>query len=187
MRLDLGNDVHQRRRLLVAALGFLVEFFASPLHSVEVGYDQLGRDCLNVTDWVDASLDMVNVAVLKTAHHVHNRIDLTDVTQELIAQPFPRRGALDQPGDIDELHRCGDDLLRTRDRCQFIQSLVGNADDTDIGVDGAKRIIRRLRFSRAGNGVKQGGLADIGQADDSGSQHVLFDRLCGNDLLHFVF
>ena len=65
--------------------------FSLPLHGVEVGYDQLGRDCLNVTDWVDASLDMVNVAVLKTAHHVHDRIDLTDVLRNWLPNPSPPR------------------------------------------------------------------------------------------------
>ena len=57
--------------------------------------------------------------------------------------------------------------------CSTSQPRVGHGDDADVGVDGAERIVRRLRLARAGDGVEQGGLADVGQTDDSGSEHPL--------------
>ena len=51
------------------------------------------------------------------------------------------------------------------------QPRVGHGDDADVGVDGAEGIVGRLRLAGAGDGVEQRGLADVGQSDDSGSEH----------------
>ena len=61
---------------------------------------------------------------------------------------------------------------------QDIQPRIGHGDDADVGIDRAKGIIRRLGFARAGDGVKQGGLADIRQTDDSSFQHKFSEETC---------
>ena len=58
-------------------------------------------------------------------------------------------------------------------RCSSYEPRVGHGDDADVGVDGAEGIVGRLRLAGAGDGVEQGGLADVGQSDDSGSEHVV--------------
>ncbi len=60
-----------------------------------------------------------------------------------------------------ELGQCG----------QLVQAIVGHVDDADVGLDGAKGKIGRLRFARTGYSVEESGLADVGQADDSGFEH----------------
>jgi hypothetical protein len=49
------------------------------------------------------------------------------------------------------------------------EPLIGHGDHAGVGFDGAEGIIRGLRFGR-GEGVEDGALADIGQADDSAIQ-----------------
>ena len=48
----------------------------------------------------------------------------------------------------------------------------GHGDDADVRVDGAERIVGRLGFAGAGDGVEESGLADVRQSDDSGSEHM---------------
>ncbi len=59
--------------------------------------------------------------------------------------------------------------------CESFESVssrgVGNGDDAEVRIDGAERIIRRLRFAGAGDRVEERGFADIRQADDSSAQH----------------
>ena len=56
-------------------------------------------------------------------------------------------------------------------RCSAREPRIRHRHDADVGIDGAERIVRRFRFPGAGDGVEQGGLADVGQTDDSGSEH----------------
>ena len=103
----------------------------------------------------------------KQRRHVDDGVDLADVAEELVAQPFALRGAADQPGDIDERELGRDDLGRAGDRRQLVEPRVGYRDLPDIGLDGAEGIIGRLRRLRLGERIEEGRLADIGQADDA--------------------
>jgi hypothetical protein len=52
---------------------------------------------------------------------------------------------------------------------------IGHGDLADIRLDGAERIIRRLRRCRLGQRVEQRRLADIGQANDTAFEsHLSF-------------
>ena len=59
------------------------------------------------------------------------------------------------------------------------EARIGHLDDADVGLDGAERIVLR-RDAGLGQGVEEGGLADVGQADDAAFQsHGFFlRRLC---------
>ena len=50
-----------------------------------------------------------------------------------------------------------------------LQPLIRHGDDADVGLDGGKRVIRGQRAG-GGQRVKEGALADVGQADDSDFQ-----------------
>jgi hypothetical protein len=71
----------------------------------------------------------------------------------------------------DELNRRGNDDVRLRDALKRGQPRIGHGDDADVRVDRAERIIRRLRFARACDGVEEGGFADVGKADDACGKH----------------
>ena len=49
------------------------------------------------------------------------------------------------------------------------ESRIGHRDDAEIGIDGAERIIGRLRFARAGDGIEERGFPDVWQSDYSGA------------------
>ena len=47
------------------------------------------------------------------------------------------------------------------------QARVGHGDDALVGVDRAKRVIRRLRLPGARDGVEEGGFAYVRETDDA--------------------
>ncbi len=109
---------------------------------------------------------MLDVVVFEAAQDVDHRVDLADVTEELVAQPFALRRAADQARDVDEAELGGDDLGRLGDGRQRLEPRIGHPDVADVGLDRAERIVRRLRRLRLGQRVEQRRLADIGQAHD---------------------
>ena len=79
-------------------------------------------------------------------------------------------GALDQPGDVHELHDRGHGPLRLTMPREDVQPRVGHLHDAGVGLDGGERVVRHQRLG-GGERVEEGGLADVGQADDTESQH----------------
>ena len=153
--------------LLVAGLGLLLDRRAPLLEAVEIGEHQLGLDRLGVGDGIDAVLDMGDVVVLEAAHDIGDGVHLADVAEELVAEAFALRRAAHEPGDVDEGQPGRQDLRRLADRCQLVEPLVRHADLADIGLDGAERIVGRLRRRRLRQRVEEGRLADVRQSDDA--------------------
>src|SRR3546814_7434183 len=56
--------------------------------------------------------------VLETAQHMNDRIDLADIAEELVAQPFALRRPAHEPRDVDEGELGRDDLRAAGDRGQ---------------------------------------------------------------------
>ncbi len=84
---------------------------------------------------------MHHIRIVKAAHHMHNRIHLTDVRQKLVPQTLAFRRALYKSRDIDKLnhrrsHLCG--MIEIR---QQVQPLVRHRYDAYIRVNRAERII----------------------------------------------
>jgi hypothetical protein len=61
--------------------------------------------------------------------------------------------------------------LRMRKLSEFREARIRHSDDAEIRVNRAERIIRRLRFTRAGDGVEKCRFADVWQSNNSGAQH----------------
>ena len=137
----------------------------------QIGQHQLGVDDFNVADWIDFARDVMNVATFKTTDDFHDRVHFANMIKELIAESFTRAGAFDQTGDIDKLNRRRRDLLRMRHLGEFRQTRIRHGNDAEVGLDRAKRIIFRRRLVRAGDCIKQCGLANVRQTYDSCAQH----------------
>src|SRR5471032_1119327 len=152
--------------ILVAALGVTRDFLQLFLAAVEVGEDQFQVDDLDVAFRVDAVGDVNHVLVFKAADHVGDGIGFTDVGQELVAQAFTFRRAGHQACDVDEFHGGRQDALWIDDSRQLLQARVRHGHDTAVGFDGAEGEVLR-RDTGLGQGVEQGGFADVGQADDA--------------------
>ena len=133
------------------------------LHRGEVGEDEFGVDHLDVAHGIDAAADVMDVRVLKAAHDLHDGVDFADVAEELVAEPFARARAFHQPRDVHELDRRGHDLLRVREFREHLEPRVRHGDDADVRVDGAKRVVRGLRFARAVTALKSVDLPTLGR------------------------
>src|SRR6185437_15951501 len=136
------------------------------LDGVQVSEHQLGVDDINIRERIDTARDVHNLGVVEAANDVHDRICRPNVAEELVTEALTLARAGDQTGDVDELHRGGDERLRLEDGGDAIQPLVRHADDAHVGVDGAERIVGGLRF-RGRERVEDGGLADVRQPYDS--------------------
>ncbi len=75
----------------------------------------------------------------------------------------------------------GDEGLGLDEVGDFGEALIGHGDDAGVGVDGAEGVVGGLGLGR-GEGVEDGGLSDVGQANDSAVEwHVLlvpYDEAC---------
>jgi hypothetical protein len=111
------------------------------------------------------------VAILKAAHDVHDGVHLADVTEEFVPEPLALARAFHEAGDVHELNGRRDQLHRAGDLRQNCQAFIGHDDHALIRLDGAKRIIRRLRLPCACDRIEEGGFANIGETDDTSSEH----------------
>ncbi len=120
---------------------------------------------------------MLDVVIFEAAQHMDDSVHFANVAEELVAQAFAFARAFDETGNVDESELGFDDLLRTGNLCQLLQARIGHGHLADIRLDRAERIIRSLRGLRLGQCIEQGGLADIGQADDPATEtHFLIPR-----------
>ena len=131
---------------------------------------QLEVDDFAVADRIDRAHDVLDVVVLEAADDVHDGVHLADVGEELVAESFALAGALDQPGDVDELDRGGDGGLGFDQGGEGVEPGVGDGDDAGVGVDGGEGIVRDQRAG-VGQGVEERRLADVRQSDDPKSEH----------------
>ncbi len=107
------------------------------------------------------------IVVFEAAQNMGDGIDFPNIGKKLIAEPFAFRSTTHQPSDIDKGETCGNDLRRFCDVGDCIEACVGNRDVTNIGFDGAERIIRRLRRGGLRQRVEERRLADIRQTDNA--------------------
>ena len=153
---DLGID-----------LGELADAGDARLEHLEVGEQQLVLDDRDVARGVDRPLHVDDVAVLEAADDLEDRVRVADVREELVAEPLALARALHEPRDVDELDRRVDDVLRVDHVREDREARVGDGHDRRVRLDRAEGEVLRLRVLRAGEGVEEGGLADVGQADDA--------------------
>ena len=92
--------------------------------------------------------------------------DAADVAQERVAQPLPVRGAAHQAGDVEELDVGGDGVGLAQEAGDPLQARVGDDDRSPVRIDRREGVGAHRRLAAA-QGVEDGGLAHVGQADDS--------------------
>ena len=152
---------------LVALRGLLLRGRHPLFEAFKVRQHQLGLDRVGIRNRIDAVVDVLDIVIFETAQHVDDGVDLADIAEELVAKAFALAGPAHEAGDVDEGQLGRDDLLATRNRRQLVKPGIGHADLPDVGLDRAEGIVRRLRRLGLGQRVEQGGLADIGQPDDT--------------------
>ena len=104
--------------------------------------------------------------MIEAAHDVNDGVRAADVLQELVAEASTLACALDKTRDVDEFDDRGGLLLGVVHLGELVEPLVGHGHHADVRLDGAERIVGALR-ARVGDGVEQGGLADVRQPDNA--------------------
>ncbi len=111
-----------------------------------------------------------DVVVDERPQDEHDRVDLADVGEELVAEALTLAGALDEAADVDDLDRGVHDVLRLRHRGEAVEPLVGHLGDADVRVLGGERV-RRGERATAGECVVQRTLARVGETDQAETFH----------------
>jgi hypothetical protein len=136
------------------------------LHLLQVGQQQLRLDGGDVANGVHLAIHMRHVIVHKAADHLENRIHRANVGEELVAQPLPFAGPLDQARDIHQLEGGRQDGFARNVLVDELQPRIRHRHDAHVGLNRAKGIVARLR-ARGGQGIKQGAFADIRQSNNT--------------------
>ena len=133
---------------------------------LDVGQDELGDDGLDVACGLDLTVDVDDVRVVEGSGDHADGVGLADVGEELVAQALALARSPHDAGDVDEGDGGGQDPFGAEDLGEGRQARVRQGNDADVGLDGGEGVVRR-EHGRTGEGVEQGGLADVGQSDDS--------------------
>ena len=155
----------------LAGAHLLLQSLSSLLDLRQIRQTELQIDHLCITGRSNGTGHMDDVVILKAADHMNNRIHLADVGQELVSETFSLACSLHQSGDIDEFHPCGNGVEAAAELGELIKALIRYGHRADVRLDGAERKVGGLRLSVGHQSVEQGGLAHIGQADNSGFEH----------------
>ena len=108
---------------------------------LQIGQHQLGVDRFDIAKRIDAAFDVDDVLIFVAANDVQDRVDVSQVAQELVAEPFALRRAAHQAGDIDQLKNRGDDFFGFDVPIDRRQPRIGNRDGADVRLDRAERIV----------------------------------------------
>ena len=154
------------RRERFVALHCLFRAVDAAVNHLKVGKNQFQIDGLHIAQRVNATVDMDDIIVLKAADNVYDCIDLADMREKFIAEPLALGGAAHQSGYVDKFNHGRRIFLGMVHFRENVQTLVRHRNDAHVRVDGAERIVGRLR-ARVGQSVEQRTLADVRQTDDS--------------------
>ena len=117
----------------------------APFQHFHVRKDQFQIDGLDITQRIYTAVHMHHIGILKTAHHMYNRIHLADIAQELIAQSLTLGSTFHQSRNIYELNHCRRHLLGVIHITQQLQPLIRHRHHAHVGVNGTERIIGGFR------------------------------------------
>ena len=108
-------QLHQfnlRLGVAVAALGFFAERVCTSLKALEISDHQFGFDRFRIGNRINAPFDVRHVFVFEAPQDMDDRVDLANMTEELIAQSFTFAGATHEAGDVGEVEVGRNDLNR---------------------------------------------------------------------------
>ena len=135
---------------------------------MQVGENEFGLDHGDVTARVDAAVDMDDVVIGEGADDLADGVGFADVGEEFVAQPFILGGAFHNSCDVNEANGGGFDHFRPENFGKFVQPWIGQFDEANVGFDGGEGIVR-CKHIVACEGIKEGGLAHVWQANNSKS------------------
>lgn len=130
--LGLLDGLHLRRDVLLDPR-LLLEPGQDLLDGLEVGEDQLGVDRLDVVLGRDLAVDVYDVLVLEGADDLADRVGLTDVREELVAQALTLGGAAHDARDVDEVDGGRQDALEEKISASLVRRGSGTPTTPTFG------------------------------------------------------
>src|SRR6187402_3509458 len=73
-----------------------VYLFLDGIHVLE---DKLGVNDLDIACWVDRTVNVYDIRIIKAPDYMQDRINITDMREELVAKSFARCCAFDKTGN----------------------------------------------------------------------------------------
>ena len=113
----------------------------SALQDLQVRENQLQINGLDIAYRINRTIHMDYVRILKAAHDMHNRIDLSDIGQKLVAQSFAFGSSLHQSCDVHKFDDRRSHLCRMIQVGEQLQTLIRYRNHSDIRINGAERIV----------------------------------------------
>ena len=126
---------------LIGVSAFLFGLVPAAAYRLHVRENQLEVDRLDVAGGVDGAVHVDDILVLKAAHDMHNRIDLSDIGQKLVAQSFAFGSSLHQSCDVHKFDDRRSHLCRMIQVGEQLQTLIRYRNHSDIRINGAERIV----------------------------------------------
>ena len=144
--------------------------FGQTFHAFFYGFHicqaEFGVDDFNVAEGINAAFNVSDVAIFKATNYLSNSVYFADMCQEFVTQTFAFGCAFYQTSDINETHCSRNNSSCFYHIAQNIQSVVRNINYTNVGFNGAERIVSSFRASFS-NCVKQGAFANVRQTYDT--------------------
>lgn len=126
---------------------------------------QLLTDDVQVTRRVDVTLDVDDLGVVETPHHLKNGVHGANMRQESIAETRTGRRATGQTSNVIDGQIGRDDGFWLVLLHEPVEALVRHDDTGFFGVNGGIGEIGRVAQRALGQSLEEGGFADIGETD----------------------
>lgn len=170
---DLGNGrllllqlLHLER--LTTTAGLLVQSLVRLLDELDILDAQLLADDGQITAGVDVTLNVDDLGIVETTHDLEDGIDGADVRQESVTQTGTGGGTTGQTGDIVHGQVGGHLGLGLVVLAQPVEAVIGDDDAGFFGVNGGIGEVGRVTQRGLGDGLEEGGFADVGKTDLEG-------------------
>ena len=138
------DHLHPLLGILVTAFCSACSFIERVIEQLNVGQHQLQFNRFHVVNGINLSSNVDHIGIFKATHDLQNGINLTNMGEKLVAQPLPLTGALYDPSNIEQLKSSWHNLFRDDVLRDPAQSGVWHADNSFVGLDCTKWIIRAL-------------------------------------------
>ena len=116
--------------------------------------------------WVNLAINVDDIVIRESANHLADRVCLTDVSEEGVAHALALGRAFHDAGDVHEGHGRRQDALGAKDLRQAVKAMIRQLHEANVRLNRGERVVGRQNVG-TGQGIKQRGLANVRQADDS--------------------
>lgn len=150
---------------LTTTLGLLVQVLEGLLDELDILDAQLLADDGQITDGVDITLDVNDLRIIETTDDLEDGIDGANVRQKGVTETGTGGGTAGQTGDIID-GQVGRHLrLGLVVFAQPVEPVIGDDDTGFFGVDGGIGEVGGVTQRGLGDGLEEGGFADVGKTD----------------------